>query len=106
MPVAVRQVPAGIVVEAKEALALTYGMITMIDDVIGRILARLTALGLDQNAIVIFTSDHGDFMGDHGLLLPLITGVEWIHREARGWVTTPVPALEDLPAETALLIEW
>jgi hypothetical protein len=44
--------------------------------------------------------------GDHGLLLPLITGVEWIHREARGWVTTPVPALEDLPAETALLIEW
>jgi len=55
--------------EAKEALALTYGMITMIDDVIGRILARLTALGLDQNTIVIFTSDHGDFMGDHGLLL-------------------------------------
>ena len=32
--------------------------------------------------------------------------VEWIHREARGWVTTPVPALEDLPAETALVIEW
>ncbi|WP_028601318.1 sulfatase family protein [Ottowia thiooxydans] len=55
--------------EAKAALALTYGMITMIDDVVGRILAHLKTLGLDDNTIVIFTSDHGDFMGDHGLLL-------------------------------------
>ena len=55
--------------EAKEVLALTYGMITMIDDVIGRILDRLKVLGLDENTVVIFTSDHGDFMGDHGLLL-------------------------------------
>ena len=55
--------------EAKEALALTYGMISMIDDVVGRLLGRLEALGLDRNTVVIFTSDHGDFMGDHGLLL-------------------------------------
>jgi len=55
--------------EAKEALALTYGMISMIDDVVGRIVAKLASLGLDQNTIVVFTSDHGDFMGDHGLLL-------------------------------------
>lgn len=55
--------------EAKEALALTYGMITMIDDVVGRILARLDALGLARDTVVMFTSDHGDFMGDHGLLL-------------------------------------
>ena len=55
--------------EAKEALALTYGMISMIDDAVGRVLARLSALGLDDNTVVIFTSDHGDFMGDHGLLL-------------------------------------
>lgn len=55
--------------EAKEALALTYGMINMIDDVVGRVLTRLKELGLDKNTVVIFTSDHGDFMGDHGLLL-------------------------------------
>ncbi|MBI1778652.1 MAG: sulfatase-like hydrolase/transferase [Proteobacteria bacterium] len=55
--------------EAREAIALTYGMITMIDDAIGRILARLTALGLAADTVVIFTSDHGDFMGDHQLLL-------------------------------------
>ncbi len=55
--------------EAQEAVALTYGMITMIDDAVGRILDRLEQLGLAQNTVVIFTSDHGDFMGDHGLLL-------------------------------------
>jgi arylsulfatase A-like enzyme len=55
--------------EAREAIALTYGMITMIDDALGRILARLSALGLADDTIVIFTADHGDFMGDHQLLL-------------------------------------
>jgi arylsulfatase A-like enzyme len=55
--------------EAREAIALTYGMITMIDDAVGRILAAMAAAGRDRDTIVIFTSDHGDFMGDHGLLL-------------------------------------
>jgi arylsulfatase A-like enzyme len=55
--------------EAREAIALTYGMLTMIDDAIGRILQRLGALGLSENTIVIFNADHGDFMGDHQLLL-------------------------------------
>ena len=55
--------------EAREAIALTYGMITMTDDAIGRILQRLTALGLADDTVVIFNADHGDFMGDHQLLL-------------------------------------
>jgi arylsulfatase A-like enzyme len=55
--------------ETREAIALTYGMITMIDDAIGRILACLAASGLGENTIVIFNADHGDFMGDHQLLL-------------------------------------
>jgi arylsulfatase A-like enzyme len=44
-------------------------MITMVDDAIGSILGWLKALGLDENTVVVFTSDHGDFMGDHQLLL-------------------------------------
>ena len=55
--------------EAREAIALTYGMITMVDDAIGSILGWLKTLGLDTDTVVVFTSDHGDFMGDHQLLL-------------------------------------
>ena len=55
--------------EAREAIALTYGMIAMIDDAVGRILTRLHDLGLADDTVVIFTADHGDYMGDHQLLL-------------------------------------
>ncbi len=55
--------------EAREAMALSCGMIAMIDDAIGRVLARLAAGGLENDTIVIFTTDHGDFLGDHRLLL-------------------------------------
>ena len=55
--------------EAREAMALSCGMIAMIDDAVGRVLARLTACGLADDTIVVFTSDHGDFLGDHRLLL-------------------------------------
>ena len=55
--------------EARQATALTFGMIAMIDDAVGRVLARLEALGLAENTVVIFTADHGEYMGDHQLLL-------------------------------------
>jgi arylsulfatase A-like enzyme len=55
--------------EAREAMALSCGMIAMIDDAIGRVLGRLAACGLADVTIVIFTTDHGDFLGDHRLLL-------------------------------------
>jgi arylsulfatase A-like enzyme len=55
--------------EAREIIALTYGMITMIDDAVGRVLARLGDLGLAEDTVVLFTSDHGDWMGDHGIML-------------------------------------
>lgn len=53
----------------RHALAAEYGMIELIDDQVGRILARLAELGLEENTIVVFTSDHGDMFGDHGLML-------------------------------------
>jgi arylsulfatase A-like enzyme len=55
--------------EAREAIALNYGSISMIDDAIGRVLAELRRLGLDKNTVVAFTADHADFLGDHQLLL-------------------------------------
>jgi arylsulfatase A-like enzyme len=47
--------------------ALYYGQITHIDDGVGRILKELERLGLSENTVIIFTSDHGEMMGDHGL---------------------------------------
>ncbi len=49
-------------------IAQYYGMVKCIDDNVGRILNYLEEEGLDKNTIVIFTSDHGDLMGEHGKL--------------------------------------
>ncbi len=55
--------------EIQEIIAAYYAMISLIDDEVARILDRLQALGLDENTLVIFTSDHGEMLGDHQLLL-------------------------------------
>ena len=71
--------------EARSIIALTYGMITMIDDAIGRVLNRLDELGLADDTVVIFTSDHGDYMGDHGLMLKLLLHYQGIIRVPFIW---------------------
>lgn len=53
----------------REAQAANYATIEMIDDGVGQILASLEQQGQRQNTIVVFTADHGDMMGDHGLML-------------------------------------
>lgn len=71
--------------EARALIALTYGMITMIDDAVGRVLARLEELGLADDTVVIFTSDHGDYMGDHGLMLKLLLHYQGLIRVPFIW---------------------
>ena len=53
----------------RESIAATYGMIEMIDDAIGHVLSALDRLGQTEDTIIVFTSDHGDMMGEHGLML-------------------------------------
>lgn len=55
--------------EAQEARALTCGMIACIDDAIGRVLRALDVDGRAGNTVLVFTSDHGDHLGDHRLML-------------------------------------
>ncbi|WP_415403870.1 sulfatase-like hydrolase/transferase [Tateyamaria sp. SN3-11] len=55
--------------QLREIIANTYGQIALIDHNVGRILAALEANGLADNTIVIYISDHGDWLGDHGLIL-------------------------------------
>jgi arylsulfatase A-like enzyme len=54
----------------------TYcGEVTMVDFWIGRLLAKLDALGLRENTLVFFTSDHGFYFGEHGYF----GKAEWVH---------------------------
>ncbi|CAM3634658.1 sulfatase-like hydrolase/transferase [Cohnella lubricantis] len=53
--------------ERKRLVATYYGMISCMDKYIGRILDKLEQLGLADNTIVVFTTDHGHFFGQHGL---------------------------------------
>jgi arylsulfatase A-like enzyme len=46
-------------------LACYYGMVRFIDDGVAQILDKLEALGMRENTIVVFCSDHGDFSGEH-----------------------------------------
>lgn len=43
-------------------------MVTQIDANIGRLLDKLEDLGIAENTVIIFTSDHGDMQGSHGLV--------------------------------------
>lgn len=54
--------------ELKKDIATYYGMISLMDKYIGRILDKLEELGLAENTIVVFTTDHGHFYGHHGLI--------------------------------------
>lgn len=53
--------------QIQETMALALGMVKGVDDSIGRIMASLAAGGRLENTIVVFLSDHGELMGDHGL---------------------------------------
>lgn len=52
---------------ARQRVASYYGSLAQTDDGVGQVLAALTRLGLDRNTIVVYTSDHGEMLGDLGL---------------------------------------
>ena len=78
--------------EWREIVGLAYDFNAMIDFEIGRLLAHLDQLGLADETIVFFTSDHGDMTGSHGGLLDKGFMYEEAHR---------VPLIVRLPGSTA-----
>ncbi len=54
--------------DGRKQQALYYAMIRQIDDQFTRILRELDRTGQRDNTAIIFTSDHGECLGDHGLL--------------------------------------
>jgi arylsulfatase A-like enzyme len=76
----------------KRIKANYYGLITMVDRAFARVLRALEESGQADNTIVIYTSDHGEMAGDHGLMqksvfydqatrIPLMIHVPWLSRE-------------------------
>lgn len=53
--------------QVRRARAAYYALITYLDDKIGRLLSVLEETGQADNTIVIYTSDHGEMLGEHGL---------------------------------------
>ena len=54
--------------ELRKDMAVYYGMISLMDREIGRILDAVDRLGIADNTLVVFTTDHGHFLGQHGLI--------------------------------------
>ena len=52
----------------KHSVAQYWGMVSQIDDAVGVMLQRLEALGQLDGTVVIYTTDHGDLGGGHGML--------------------------------------
>ena len=55
-------------VDLRRSLACYYGMTSLIDSEVGRILDTLDRLGIADNTLVLFGTDHGHYLGQHGLI--------------------------------------
>jgi choline-sulfatase len=53
--------------QIRKARAIYFGMVTYIDELLGGILRTVDDLGLRRNTIILYTADHGELAGEHGL---------------------------------------
>ena len=99
----------------KEARANYFANITLVDNMVGDIISSLEKNNISENTIVVFTSEHGEMMGDHGLLekralyeeasrVPLLFKVPWLNNQQKmidGSIShiDLVPTLMDLIGE-------
>lgn len=95
----------------KGARARYWGLASLVDKYAGRILERLDALGLAEDTVVVYSSDHGDMMGEHRLLakampfdgasrVPLLIRAPGL---PAGRVATPVSQIDVVPTVLDLL---
>jgi len=98
--------------QRREILQAYYASISFMDAQVGRVVAALDRLGLADDTIIVFTSDHGYHTGEHGLWqkqslfensarVPLLVVAPGISRNA-SVVKTPVSHLDLFPTLTEL----
>ena len=96
--------------DKRRFMAVYFSMISWVDEQVGRVMRRLAELGLAENTIVVFTTDHGEFCFDHNMVkkdlvlldsllhVPLL--VSWParleHRDVRGPLVEEVDVLPTL----------
>lgn len=97
----------------RETVARYWGLVTQVDRSVGVILQTLKELGLADNTLVVYTSDHGDMMGSHGLMaksvmyegavrIPWLMRVPWLGTQSRV-ITQPVSHIDLVPTVLDLL---
>jgi uncharacterized sulfatase len=91
--------------ELAKDVATYYAMTSLLDKYVGKILEKLDELGLAEDTLVLYTTDHGHFFGQHGLVakgpfhyedmirLPFI--VRWPGRVAAGKTSAAIQSLVD-----------
>jgi arylsulfatase A-like enzyme len=79
-------VPTPLADFARNEIADYYGNVTSLDAQVGRIMEKLKQLGIEDNTILCFTSDHGDHLRSHGYGCP---GDRWLHYTKRANKATP-----------------
>ena len=97
---------------AKLYIAMYYANLAQMDDNVGKILAALRNMGLEENTIVVYTSDHGEMLGAHGLWQKMVfyepsVGVPMMFRvpgltTANSRCKTPASLVQMLPTLTDL----
>lgn len=93
----------------RDYLGAYYALVTEVDYHVGEVIKALEAEGLLENTIIIYTSDHGDFVGNHGLIEKSATGhnvyedtlrvpffISWKGKTKSGQVTDDLAQLTDL----------
>lgn len=93
-------IPASLAVDQlREIDALTHVKNELIDEAIARVLAVVAARGWDADTDVVFTTDHGEFQGDFGLLFKGPYHVDSLMRLPLVW--RPAPSTKRPPATIA-----
>lgn len=85
---------------AREVMALTAGMIAMIDDAVGDVRTAISSSPTADHTVQAFTSDHGDMMGDHGMLRKGPIHMDAVIRVSLLWND---PQMDSVPESDALV---
>lgn len=98
--------------QAKRRIATYYSSLAQIDDCVGKVLQALREFALEEDTIVLYTADHGDMLGAHGIWGKTVfyepsVGVPLLFRvpgltAANSRCETPVSLVQVLPTLTEL----